>query len=127
MLYTNEIINGNSKVGLAVRYYGYTKLIENTKSAFRSNFDRGDSNDTEDDVEIKPKFLLPSGNSIIDYEGNKLSIHIYKYNSFTTDDLVHRDAFLHDITVSVIEVVEGVTDYPDLISKFLISSKNYYR
>jgi hypothetical protein len=126
MLYTNEIINGNSKVGLAVRYYGYTKLIENTKSAFRSNFDRGDSNDTEDDIEIKPKFLLPSGNSLINYEGNKLSIYIHKYNSFTTDDLVHREGFIHDITISVIEVVEGVTDYPDLISKFLISSKNYY-
>ena len=46
MLYTTTISNGNSSIGLAVRYYGYTKQISNQGSSIRGRLTRDNIDET---------------------------------------------------------------------------------
>ena len=59
MLYTTTISNGNSSIGLAVRYYGYTKQISNQCSSIRGRLTRDNIDETEDSEPEKYNYMLP--------------------------------------------------------------------
>ena len=121
--YTLDIKNGNSKYGLALRYYGYTFLEKKNHLALPGRNKKSDYLEKK-----KLDYILPDGFSYFSYEELHFTILI-SINKIPLDELCHEHIYNSSVTITT-HPLEGkdfsYDEMKEIVEKFLKESLEFY-
>ena len=118
--YKLHINNGNLKLGLGVKYYGYQFLIDKTKEAIKGKIYNCE--------EKKYFYMLPWGMNIIKYKDTILEIELIKIaESFINDENIYNNLHNNEIIITVKDdKSKSIEFYKDLVKQFIDEGKVFY-
>lgn len=119
-MYKLNINNGNVSIGLGVKYYGHKFKKDNYFDCLVGKLYKKDE---EDETEFVTHYLLPHGNNILEYKGNKILVIIKKLQ--ISDEWVYSYLHCSEIEIYLLKKNSSKAN-KQIIKDFLKEGVEYY-